>query len=143
MSGEKYKVLIADDEYWSREKLVRMIAWEEYGLELLAPAENGEEVLKRAESEKVDILITDINMPYVDGVELVQRIREKYPEVLIFVVSGYDDFEYVKSTMKMGAINYLLKPVAKMELIQAVSEALDRLYEKKQAEQIEKENERI
>lgn len=142
MSGEKYKVLIADDEYWSREKLVRMIAWEEYGLELLAPAENGEEVLKRAESEKVDILITDINMPYVDGVELVQRIREKYPEVLIFVVSGYDDFEYVKSTMKMGAINYLLKPVAKMELIQAVSEALDRLYEKKQAEQIEKENDR-
>lgn len=142
MNGDKYKVLIADDEYWSREKLVRMIDWNEYNLKLLLPAENGEEVLKRVEDEKPDILITDINMPYVNGVELIRYLSEKYPDVQIFVVSGYDDFEYVKSAMKMGAINYLLKPVAKMELIQAVSEALDKLYERKRAEQAEEENDR-
>lgn len=125
MEKVRYKLLIADDEYWTREKLRNMINWEEYQIAFMKPAENGEEVLSRLQEEEVDILITDINMPFVNGVELVKEVKEKYPQVVVFVVSGYDDFRYVKDTLMAGAINYLLKPVSKIDLVNAVSGALE------------------
>lgn len=125
MAEISYKVLVADDEYWTREKIRNMLNWEEYNLEFLEPAQDGEEVLRRMEQDRPNILITDINMPFVDGVELVETIREKYKEVVIFVISGYDDFEYVKRTLVAGAINYLLKPVTKIDMVNALSKALE------------------
>lgn len=125
----KYKVLIADDEYWTREKLRRMIEWEKYSIECLEPATNGEEVLERLEAEQPDILITDINMPYVNGIELLQQVQKNYPEVITFVISGYDDFEYVRESFMAGSMNYLLKPVSKFDLINALSKALDKVSE--------------
>ena len=125
MEKINYKLLIADDEYWTREKLRSMINWEEYHITFMKPAENGEEVLLRMQEEVPDILITDINMPFVNGVELVKEVKEKYPQVVVFVVSGYDDFSYVKETLMAGAINYLLKPVSKVDLVNAVSKALE------------------
>lgn len=123
----KYKVLIADDEYWTREKLRRMIEWEKYAIECLEPATNGEEVLERLKTEQPDILITDINMPYVNGIELLQEIQKAYPEVITFVISGYDDFTYVRESFMAGSMNYLLKPVSKIDLIQALTKALERV----------------
>ncbi len=70
------------------------------------------------------ILITDINMPYIGGVELLEMIQKKYPDVVTFVVSGYDDFEYVKGTFMSGAINYLIKPVTKIDFVNAIVNAL-------------------
>lgn len=125
MEKINYKLLAADDEYWTREKLRSMMNWEEYQITFMKPAENGEEVLRRLKEETVDILITDINMPFVNGVELVKAVKEQYPQVVVFVLSGYDDFEYVKETLMAGAINYLLKPVSKVDLINAVSGALE------------------
>lgn len=125
----KYKVLIADDEYWTREKLRRMIEWEKYSIECLEPAINGEEVLERLQNEQPDILITDINMPYVNGIELLQQIQKNYPEVITFVISGYDDFEYVRESFMAGSMNYLLKPVSKFDLINALVKALDKVSE--------------
>lgn len=125
MAKVSYKILIADDEYWTREKIRTMIEWKDYHLEFMQPAEDGEEVLRRLETEKPDILITDINMPFVNGVELVQQVKEKHPEIVVFIISGYDDFNYVKSTLLAGAINYLLKPVTKIDLVNAISRALE------------------
>ncbi|BBF45379.1 two-component response regulator yesN [Lachnospiraceae bacterium KM106-2] len=125
MYKENYKLLIADDEYWTREKFRNIIKWQDYGIEFLEPVENGQEVLDVLERERVDILITDINMPLVNGVELISLVKKKYPDVVMFVVSGYDDFEYVKSSLISGAINYLLKPVSKMDLVSAISKALE------------------
>lgn len=125
----KYKVLIADDEYWTREKLRRMIEWEKYSIECLEPASNGEEVLERLKTQQPDILITDINMPYVNGIELLQQIQKNYPEVITFVISGYDDFEYVRESFMAGSMNYLLKPVSKIDLINALTKALDKVSE--------------
>lgn len=125
----KYKVLIADDEYWTREKLRRMIEWEKYDIECLEPATNGEEVLERLKAERPDILITDINMPYVNGIELLQQVQKDYPELITFVISGYDDFEYVRESFMAGSMNYLLKPVSKIDLITALSKALDKVSE--------------
>lgn len=127
-----YKLLIADDEYWTREKIRGMIAWEDYQIEFMSPAQDGEEVLQIMTREKPDILMTDINMPFLNGVELVKAVKEKYPEVVVLVLSGYDDFSYVKETLMAGAINYLLKPVQKIDLIQAVSKALERISEKEE-----------
>lgn len=128
---QKYKLLIADDEYWTREKLRRMIEWEKYSIECLEPATNGEEVLERLKEEQPDILITDINMPYVNGIELLQQVQKDYPEMITFVISGYDDFEYVKESFMAGSMNYLLKPVSKFDLINALAKALDKVSEKR------------
>ena len=98
MHVKSYKVLFADDEYWTREKMARIIPWEKYSLEFLKPASDGEEVLERLSEEKPDILITDINMPYVNGVELLKKVHTEYPELITFVISGYDDFEYVRDS---------------------------------------------
>lgn len=125
MNEINYKVLIADDEYWTREKIRNMIVWEDYHLTFLEPAQNGEEVLERLAQEKADILITDINMPFMDGVELVKKVKEIYPEIVVFVVSGYDNFDYVKQTLLAGAINYLLKPLTKIDLVNSLSKALE------------------
>lgn len=135
MEKKRYKILIADDEYWTREKLRHMIDWEEYGLDCLEPAQNGEEVLERIEAEKPDILITDINMPYVNGVELLETIKKDYPGIVAFVVSGYDDFEYVKGTFMSGAVNYLVKPVAKIDMVNAIVKALEIIGERENEKQ--------
>lgn len=131
MEEEKYRILIADDEYWTREKLRRMIDWEKYSLEFLEPAVDGEDVLRKMEELHPDIVITDINMPYLDGVELLKILNDRYPEVVTFVVSGYDDFELVRESFMAGSINYLVKPVSRIDLITAVSKALEMISERK------------
>lgn len=130
MEKQKYKILIADDEFWTREKLRQMIEWDRYSLECLEPARDGEEVLKRLEEEEPDILITDINMPFINGVEMLEIVKEKYPEIVAFVVSGYDDFEYVRGTFLSGAIHYLVKPVTKIDLVNAIVKALEIISER-------------
>ena len=130
MEDRKYKVLIADDEYWTREKLKRMIPREKYGLELLPPAVDGEDVLRRMEETVPDILITDIDMPFLSGTKLLAAVQEKYPKVISFVVSGYNDFSYVKDSFLAGSINYLMKPVTKMDLVGALVKALELIGER-------------
>lgn len=134
MEAVRYKVLFADDEYWTREKMKTLIQWEKYNLEFLPPAENGEDVLEKIEAQKPDILITDINMPYINGVELLQRVQEKYSDIVTFVISGYDDFEYVRESFLSGSINYLMKPVNKIDLVNALSKALEIIGQRKRDE---------
>lgn len=135
----KYKILIADDEYWTREKFRHMIQWEKYSLEFMEPAADGEDVLEKMKAEMPDILITDINMPFMNGVDLLTIVREKYPDVITFVISGYDDFDYVKGTFMAGAINYLKKPVTKVELVNAITSAMERIGEREhQKDQMQK-----
>ena len=133
MNKMKYKVLVADDEYWSCENLRSLIAWEEYSLEFLAPASDGEEVLERIPEEKPDIILTDINMPFLDGLELLQRLQTQYPEIITIAVSGYDDFEKVKGVFVSGGLDYILKPVGKEELVKILTKALGILEERENA----------
>lgn len=140
---ETFKILIADDEYWSREKLRNMIDWESYGLTLLEPAKDGEEVLARMEEEQPDILITDIDMPFLSGVDLLLEIQKNYPDTIPFVISGYADFEYVRGSFMAGSINYLVKPVSRIDLVNAIAKALNmvaqRDVQKKEARQRQEE----
>ena len=143
MHVKSYKVLFADDEYWTREKMARIIPWEKYSLEFLKPASDGEEVLERLSEEKPDILITDINMPYVNGVELLKKVQIEYPEMITFVISGYDDFEYVRDSFMSGSIHYLMKPVGKIDLINALSKALELISQRqsRKEEEFQKQQE--
>lgn len=126
----KYKVLAADDEFWSRENIRNLIPWEEYSLEFLEPACDGEEVLERIPEEHPDIILTDINMPFLSGLELLQRLQTDYPDIITIAISGYDDFDKVKGVFVSGGLDYLLKPVGKEELVKVLTKALGLLEER-------------
>lgn len=119
-----YKLLIADDEYWVRRKLTGLLDWESMGIQCLEPATDGRDALERIQQERPDILITDINMPFLNGVELLEQVSRENPDMVSFVVSGYDDFAYVKGSFLSGGINYLLKPISREELQKAVEKAI-------------------
>ena len=127
MKKKTYKVLFADDEYWTREKMRSMIPWETYDLDFLEPAADGEDAWEKINNYQPDIFITDINMPFLSGVELLQRVKDKYPEIITFVISGYDDFDYVKNSFLSGTMNYLIKPISKIDLIRAIVKALEKI----------------
>lgn len=130
MQKMKYKVLAADDEYWSRENLRSLISWEDYAIKFLDPACDGEEVLERIKEEKPDIILTDINMPFLGGLELLKKLQTEYPQIITIAVSGYDDFEKVKGVFVSGGLDYLLKPVGKEELVRILTKALGILEER-------------
>lgn len=122
-----YKVFIADDEPFITDGLKHTIQWEEYGLEIIGSASDGLEALEAIENSGTDILITDIRMPEIDGLELIKLLKEKKPEIKFIVLSGYDDFEYLKESIKLGIENYLLKPVNREELLSTLISAIDKI----------------
>ena len=114
------KILIADDDVLIRKWLGLLIRQaEKYDTELYQ-AENGEEALAIIQEVPVDLLITDIKMPVVDGVELIRKVREIHPDIRIVVLSAYDDYNYVRTTLKNGVLDYLLKAEMDMEDIHAI-----------------------
>ncbi|MGG1634235.1 response regulator transcription factor [Paenibacillus sp. NRS-1760] len=110
MTSNRYKLMIVDDEYEIRQGL-RSIDYSALQIEVSEDCENGLFALKSLINEPVDIVVTDIRMPLMDGLELVEKVAALYPHTKIIILSGYDDFEYAKSCMKHGALDYLLKPL--------------------------------
>ena len=89
-----YRIMLVDDEEEVRKAIIRKIAWEQLGFVMVGDAENGEDALEKLEQLEPDVVMTDIRMPYMDGLTLSARIRDKYPSLKILIFSGYDDFEY-------------------------------------------------
>lgn len=104
-------VIIADDEYFIRQRLKKIIPWESLSLHYVGEAENGEEVLTLLKEYVVDIILLDIKMPKMSGMKVAEHIKEHYPHTKIIILSGYNDFEYARSSMHYGVVEYLLKPV--------------------------------
>lgn len=127
-------VLIADDEYWIRESLRTALDWPSYGMSFLEPACDGEEALAALKSRHVDILITDINMPYLSGVDLIRQAQSVSPHTAILVLSGYSDYEYVRQALLAGALDYLLKPISKASLLEALDKAIGKVLERQREE---------
>ena len=88
-----YRILLVDDEEEVRKGILRKMDWEKLGFQVAGDAENGEEALEKIEQLKPDVVMTDIRMPYMDGLTLTSRIRQKYPSMKVLIFSGYDDFE--------------------------------------------------
>ena len=97
------KVLLADDDFLVRTFLSRITDWEKHGYKLVGAAQDGEEALRMAKEYEPDIIITDISMPVMDGIELIRRLKAEGNAAVILVLSCHDDFDYVKEAMKLGA----------------------------------------
>jgi two-component response regulator len=111
------KVFLVEDEKFVREGIKNEIDWNLYGFDFVGEAADGELALPLIEMSKPDILITDIKMPFMDGLELGRIVKERYPETIIIFLSGYDDFDYAQKAIHIGASEYLLKPVSKEKLL--------------------------
>ncbi|WP_239619066.1 response regulator [Cohnella mopanensis] len=111
------KTILVDDEYFARKGLLGLIPWEKYGYEIVGEAEDGEEALELIERLVPDLVITDIRMPVIDGLELIQTIRERGDKSTKFIIiSGYGDFKYAQQAVRFGVQDYLLKPIDEIEL---------------------------
>ena len=115
-----FKVFICEDESIVREGLRDMIPWEKYGFEFVGDAPDGEMALPMIRKLKPDVLITDITMPFMDGLSLSKTVTKELPNIKIIVISGYSDFEYARKAIEIGVEQYLLKPVTKTDMINAL-----------------------
>lgn len=114
--GDMYKFLVVDDEEIVRRGFRTKIAWTEAGFEFLEPCKDGREAIRRIEQEHPDVVMTDICMPLVDGLEIAAYIADRFPEIIVIVLSGYDEFEYARAALRSRVADYLLKPITSREL---------------------------
>lgn len=121
------KVFLVEDERVIREGFRDRIPWEQYGFRLVGEANDGEMALPLIRKLKPDVLITDIKMPFMDGLSLSEIVKEEFPKIKIIIISGYDDFEYARQAIKAGVDQYLLKPVTRMTLRNVLLELKEKI----------------
>ena len=125
------KVFLVEDEVIIREALRDSIPWEQYGFVFSGEASDGEMALEMVRTLKPDIVITDIKMPFMDGLTFSKYISEELPETKIIIISGYDDFEYARQAVELHADRFLLKPVTKADMISALENTRRRIEEER------------
>lgn len=126
----KYTVLVVDDEFELRHALIERVDWASAGFEVVGEAENGVEALDLIEVLEPDLIITDIKMPMISGLELAKKVREIRPATQIVILSGYDSFEYARTAIDYNIISYLLKPIQSSEMLKELIEIHRRMDEK-------------
>lgn len=117
-----YSVFLVEDESVIREGIKSLIAWEDYGFTFAGEAADGELAWPLIQKLRPDIVITDIKMPFMDGLALSRLIRRELPRTTIIILSGYDDFSYAKEAISIGVSEYLLKPLSKAQLTEALTQ---------------------
>lgn len=130
--GIVHNVIIVDDEPVIRFGLKASVNWDQEGLCLLGDFPNGEEALRVMEQHKIDILITDIKMPVMDGLTLMKKALERFPALKVILVSSYTDFEYVREGLQLGAVDYVLKPTLEPEEFSELLRKCVKLLEEEQ-----------
>lgn len=125
------KLLIVDDEEWIVEGIKRMLSWKKLGIEVMQEARNGEEAILRIKEETPDIILTDIRMPKVDGLELAEYVSVEIPDLEVLIISGYADFNYAKKAMEFGVSAYITKPIERDELLENIKNAIKRIEDKR------------
>lgn len=133
---ESYRVLLVDDEEELRAGIRRKIDWESLGFHLCGEAENGQDALELAEQLNPDVVLTDIKMPFMDGLELCRQLKEQLPAIRLIIFSGFDEFEYARQAIGMNVFEYLLKPITALEL----SQVLKRLHADMDAQRAEQQD---
>ncbi len=111
-----YSVMLVDDEEAVRQAIAKKLDWNEIGFQVIATAENGEEALELAEKLRPDVVMTDIKMPFMDGLTFCNRLKESQKNIKIIIFSGFDEFEYAQEAIKLEVEEYILKPVDSEEL---------------------------
>lgn len=132
-----YKLLIVDDEDFEREGIAQLIDWEKHGIQMAGTAWNGVDALQKTEALHPDMILTDIKMPVMNGIELIRKVGEKYPDIEFAVLSGYGEYEFTSQAMEEGVRHYILKPCDEekiLETMEKVKKDVDRKREKARKE---------
>ena len=132
--GRIVKILIADDEQIVRNGLKYTIDWKDYDMEILDTVSNGRKAMEVCEREVPDVVITDIRMPVMDGLELTKELLKKYPDIQIIILSAYDDFKYAQEALHSGAAEYILKAELDCDNLLALLLKLKEKIQEKQSE---------
>ena len=127
-----YSVLLVDDEENILELLKTIIQWKDLGTGCLLTAQSAQHALSILGEQKIDLMITDIKMPDMDGITLVKQVRQLYPNIHCVLLTAYGEFEYARQAIELGVENYLLKPVSQEELVSTVRKAFGNIYAKKE-----------
>ncbi len=131
-----YNVMLVDDEILVRERISKRIPWEELGYCLAAVCENGKEAIEALKTEDIDLVLTDICMPYADGLDVAKYVYEEKKGTKVILLSGYDEFSYAKQAVEYQALSYVLKPVTAAELVETLTEARGKLDERKEEDRV-------
>lgn len=137
-----YTVIVVDDEEELRKALIRKVSWEEIGFQVIGEAENGIEALELVEKLEPDLLLSDIKMPFLSGIELAREVREIRPTMHIAFLSGYDDFSYAQQAIQYNIVSYILKPVSAAGLTKeliSIKEKIDKKFEEFASQTLAKE----
>ncbi|MBB3113769.1 two-component system response regulator YesN [Paenibacillus phyllosphaerae] len=134
-----YKVMIVDDETLFRDYLRTKMDWEQHGFEVCCEARNGKEALGEAERTAPHLALVDINMPFMSGLELAEKLKEKFERMAIVFVTGHNEFEYMQKAVQIGVHDYLLKPFNRKELAAMLERVKPRLPVLEEAEAFEPE----
>ncbi|ADQ04049.1 two component transcriptional regulator, AraC family [Caldicellulosiruptor owensensis OL] len=126
-----YKIVIVDDDMLIRKGIRNVIRWKDLECEICAEASSGDEALKVIEEVKPDIVITDIKMPNMDGIELIDRIKRIIPQCKIVILTAYREFEYAQRAIKIGAFDFLLKPTKVEDIINVIRKAINEIKKEK------------
>ena len=124
-----YTLLIVDDEEIEREGMAQFIPWDTYGMKVVGMARNGAEGLEKIAKYKPDLAIVDIKMPVMNGIEMIRKAKEQYPDMTFVVLSGYGDYEFTSQAMELGVRHYILKPCDEAKMIPVLNKAFAELEE--------------
>ena len=132
-----YSIMIVEDEYLVRQGIASLVDYEQFGMQVIAQAENGREACQKFQENPADILLTDINMPQMNGLELAKLVRDQAPKCHIVFLTGYDDFDYARTAIKLGADDYLLKPFSKDDVEEMLAKVQTKLDKERKKAQIQ------
>ena len=124
-------LFLVEDERIARESIRKNVPWQEHDIQFLGDAPDGEMALPQILEKRPDILLTDIKMPFMDGLELSRIVRRELPDTSIIILSGYNDFEYARKAITLGVNDYLLKPVSSQDILKAVDRARTQILERR------------
>lgn len=125
--NRRYRVMLIDDEESARKLMKAGIAWEDLGMEVVGEASSGVEAINVIDDIRPDIAFVDISMPFMDGIEFTQMATERYPRLVIIIMTAFDDFEYARKCVSLPVFEYMLKPMVRSEVVKVLNKVKGRL----------------
>lgn len=126
-----YRVMIIDDEIAVRKRLHATIAWESLGLEVVCEAASGIEAINVIDDVNPDIVFVDICMPFMNGIEFTRVATARYPDLMVIVLTGFDDFEYARQCVSLPVVEYMLKPIVRKDVEKILKKVVEKMDERK------------